>query len=174
MRVKNTNAARLLARSESALLRLYFEDNHLKQLYRQGWLKKGRDIPESCCESVADHVFGTALLAIFVCDAYFPSVNQFKVIKMILIHELGEVYDGDRFAKTDAERHERHEAERAAIIELLRDFPQGAEYLTLWEEFERRDTTEAKIASELDKLEMAMQAKIYQLQHGKDLSEFIR
>lgn len=172
MRTKNENPAGFLADGVDPLIRLYFQVNHLKQLYRQGWLKEGREIPEHQCESVADHIFGMALLAMFICDQHFPELDKNKVVTMTLLHELGEIKDGDKYITDPSKKRERSDAERAAIVELLADFPSGSLYLEIWDEFERGDTREARLARELDKLEMAMQAAIYSRQHNKDLSEF--
>lgn len=171
MKVKNENPIGFLGNDADPLMRLYFQVNHLKQLYRQGWLKQGRDVPEHQCESVADHVFGMALLALFVCDKHFPDIDRSKVVTMTLIHELGEIKDGDKYVTDPGERLARKDAERAAIVELLSDFPDSI-YLELWEEYERGDTREARLVKELDKLELVMQAAIYSQQHDKDFSEF--
>jgi putative hydrolases of HD superfamily len=173
MRLKNSNPASLLPSDADALIRLYFEINHLKQLYRQGWLKEGREIPENCCESVAEHVFGMAVLALLFCDTHDLKLDRAKVHTMILVHEFGEVRDGDRFIQDDRDKQARHAAERAGIVELLKDFPHRDAYIALWEEFEKGETPEARFVRELDKIEMVLQSKVYSLQHGKDLSEFI-
>ncbi|HYO58827.1 HD domain-containing protein [Archangium sp.] len=54
--------ALLQGRSTLALIEAYFELNHLKQLYRQGWLRVG--LARERCESVAEHSFGVALLCL--------------------------------------------------------------------------------------------------------------
>ncbi len=175
MKTKNSNAALFLTgkRVEPIVL-LYFQLNHLKQLYSQGWLREGRDIPEKFCESVADHVFGMSLLGLFICELYFPKLDCFKVIKMCLTHELGEIINGDpRSPQDDAGKKEKYLAEHDAIIALLKDLPNAGDYLQLWEEFEEGASPEAKLVRQLDKLEMAFQAKIYSLQHGKNLQEFL-
>ena len=175
MKTKNSNASLFLTgkRVEPIVL-LYFQINHLKQLYRQGWLREGRDIPEKFCESVADHVFGMSLLGIFICELYFPKLDCLKVVKMCLTHELGEIINGDPRSPQDATgKKEKYLAERNAIIDLLKDFPYADDYLNLWEEFEEGTTPEAKLVKQLDKLEMAFQAKNYSLQHGKNLQEFL-
>ncbi len=63
--------AQLSARCLLPLIEAYFEFNHLKQLYRQGWLRHG--VPHTQCESVAEHTFGVALLALFLADAEYPT-----------------------------------------------------------------------------------------------------
>ncbi|MFA6158216.1 MAG: HD domain-containing protein [Candidatus Paceibacterota bacterium] len=175
MRTKNSNPGQFtLGKNLDPILCLYFQANHLKQLYRQGWIRAGRDVPESQCESVADHNFGMSLLSLFVCDLYFPHLDRMKVVSMCLVHELGEIANGDPPpAKDQALQMKKVEMERQSITLLLRDLPGGDRYLSLWEEFERNETPEARLVKELDKFEMAIQAKIYSLQHGKDLQEFI-
>jgi len=174
MKTKNINPSRFLVGIPlDSALELYFQINHLKQLYRQGWLRSGRDVPKGQCESVADHVFGLSMLALFVTDLYFPSLDQLKVIKMCLIHELGEIIVGDLPSpKSDMEREGKRKAEHMAISMLLDDCPNGDEYLRFWEEFEEGKSPEAKLVRQLDKLEMACQAKVYSLQHGNHFQEF--
>ena len=175
MKTKNSNPANLLAgKSVQPIIVLYFQINHLKQLYRQGWLRKGRDIREEFCESVADHSFGMTLLAIFICELYFPYLDVLKVVMMCLLHELGEIKNGDPCSPTNhKDKLEKYHNEQRAITELLRDIPDQDKYLALWEEFENGDSAEAHLVRQLDKLEMAFQSKIYALQHGKNLQEFI-
>ncbi len=52
----------------SAIVEAYFEFNHLKQLYRQGWLQHG--VPSQNCESVAEHSFCVTLLALFLINLF--------------------------------------------------------------------------------------------------------
>ena len=175
MRTKNTNPAFLLAgKSLQPIIVLYFQINHLKQLYRQGWLREGRDVPEIYCESDADHCFAMAVLGIFICDLYFPDANVLTVIMMCLLHELGEIIHGDPPSTDDPDlKAEKHRNERHAIVELLKDIPNAEKYIDLWEEFEEGKTLEARLVKQLDRLEMALQSKIYTLQHRNDLQEFI-
>src|ERR1035437_6300191 len=175
MRTKNSNPVNFLAgKTLQPIIVLYFQINHLKQLYRQGWLKKGRDVPERYCESVADHSFGMAVLAIFVCEMYFPTLDTLKVVMMCLLHELGEIVNGDPPSTEDKVlKAEKHQRERQAITDILSDIPNGEKYVSLWDEFEEGKIPEARLVKQLDKLEMGLQSKIYTLQHGNDLQEFI-
>ena len=68
----------------SPLIEAYVEVNHLKQLYRRGWLQRG--IPAERCESVAEHSFGVAVLSLFLLDAHFPTLDRIKVLQMALLH----------------------------------------------------------------------------------------
>ncbi|MEM7825710.1 MAG: HD domain-containing protein, partial [Candidatus Aenigmatarchaeota archaeon] len=53
------------------IIKLYYELNHLKQLYRKGWL---RSVQKEKCESVADHSFTVAVLSLFLAEKYFPEL----------------------------------------------------------------------------------------------------
>lgn len=171
MQIKSNNPAdQLPNHGTQPLVQLFFEFNHLKQLYRQGWLQRG--IPPQQCESVAEHSFGVAVLGLLLCDLYFPELDALGVIRMALLHDFGEIYAGD-FTPGDAlPAHEKQALERAAITRLFRKLPNGAAYIDLWEEYERGDTPEARLVRQLDRLEMALQAGVYALQAGLEPAEF--
>lgn len=160
----------LAGRNPSPLLKAYFEINHLKQLYRQGWLRRG--VTPERCESVAEHVFGMAMLAWWLVDAYFPGVDRDKVIRMVLVHEIGEVYTGDLTPSDNIPRGEKHRLERKALEQVVAKLPRAEEYIALWEEFEHNETPEARLVRQVDRLEMAFQASIYERQELGDMSEF--
>lgn len=160
----------LAGRNPSPLLEAYFEINHLKQLYRQGWLRRG--VTPERCESVAEHVFGMAMLAWWLVDAYFPGVDRDKVIRMVLVHEIGEVYTGDLTPSDNIPRGEKHRLERKALEQVVAKLPRAEEYIALWEEFEHNETPEARLVRQVDRLEMAFQASIYERQELGDMSEF--
>ncbi len=154
----------------SPLIAAYFELGHLKQLYRQGWLRRG--VPPDRCESVAEHVFAMAMLAWWIMDAHFPDLNRDKIIRMTLVHELGEVYIGDLVPGDRVPPEEKHRREREGLWQVVGKLPKGEEYLALWEEFEAGETREARIVKQLDRLEMAFQARVYQQQGFEKMDEF--
>ena len=158
-------------RDLSPVLAAYLEINHLKQLYRQGWLHRG--IPAERSESVADHIFSMALLAWWIADSYLPELDVNKTIRMVLAHELGEVYVGDLTPSDGVVPQEKHRRERAAVQQVVGKLPRGEEYLALWQEYEQGESPEARFVKQIDRLEMAFQAIIYQRQGFGDLSEFI-
>jgi len=153
-----------------ALLAVYFEFNHLKQLYRQGWLKHG--VPREQCESVAEHVLGVALLAWFYTAEGFQPASREKILHMALVHDLGEVYAGDFTPDDRIEPAEKHRRERAGVEQILGRLAGGAEYLALWEEFEAGETIEARLVRQFDRLEMALQAVVYERQGLARLDDF--
>ncbi len=162
--------AAFAGRSLSPLVEAYFELDHLKQLYRQGWLRRG--IPPERCESVADHVFSMAVLAWWLVDAYFPRLDRDKILRMTLVHELGEIYTGDLVPGDAVPLEEKHRREREGFWQVVGKLPNGAEYLAQWEEFEAGVTAEARFVRQVDRLEMALQAAVYRQQGFENMAEF--
>jgi putative hydrolase of HD superfamily len=154
----------------SPLVRTYVEWSQLKQLYRQGWLRRG--IRPEQCESVAEHTFGVALLTLVLVDSYFPELDREKALRMALLHDLGEVYAGDLTPADRVPTTEKHRRERSSVVRVLGALDRGEEYIALWEEYERGDTPEARLIRQVDRLEMGLQAYVYEAQGGADLSEF--
>lgn len=151
------------------IVRVFYEFNHLKSLYRQGWLRAG--IPKAHCETVAEHSLGVALLALFLADAYCPELDKGRLVRMGLLHDFGEIYAGDivpgKMSLTD-----KHELERQSVERVFGRLPNGADYLAVWEEFERGETAEARFLKEIDRLEMGLQASVYEQEGFGDLSAF--
>lgn len=153
-----------------ALLEAFFELNQLKQLYRQGWLRRG--IPPERCETVAEHVFSMALLAWWTADRYFPGLNRDRVLRLALAHELGEIYTGDLVPADGVAGEEKHRRERESVLRVTARLSSGAEMLALWEEYEAGQTPEARFVKQIDRLEMALQAEVYGGQGFENLEEF--
>lgn len=156
----------------NSLIAAYLEFNHLKQIYRQGWLKRG--ISPEQCETVAEHILGVAMLAWFVTDQSFPSFNRDKILRMALIHDLGEVFTGDLTPDDQVAPGEKRRRERELVTRVVSRLPRGREYVDLWEEYEAGRTNEARLVRQLDRLEMACQALIYERQGLGSLDEFFR
>lgn len=118
----------------------------LKNTTRHSYTSGGRH------ESVAEHTFRTTLMAYLVKDE-FPDADIEKVIKMCLIHDLGEAFTGDipSFNKTEADE----ENEKQQLYNWVKNLPKpfDSEMLALYEEMEERKTLESKIYKALDGLE---------------------
>jgi putative hydrolase of HD superfamily len=163
---------RLKKSTPSAIIRFYFEFAHLKGLYRQGWLARGM-APEQC-ESVAEHSFGVALTALVLAERIFPELDLLKVLRMALIHDMGEIYAGDIIPGDQISDEEKNQLERDSVIRTFGLLTNGTDYIDLWEEYERGISPEAKFVRQIDKLEMALQASVYEHQESKDLDEFFQ
>jgi putative hydrolases of HD superfamily len=154
----------------SPLVEAYFEINQLKHLYRQGWLRRG--VPTEKCETVAEHVFGMVMLAWWMTDQYFPSLDRDRVVCLVLVHELGEVYTGDLTPADGIAVHEKHRLEREAVQRVTAKLARGEHYLKLWDEYEAALTPEARLVKQIDRLEMAFQARVYESQGRGNMYEF--
>lgn len=170
MEVKAKNPADQLGPGTASLLKAYFELNHLKQLYRQGWLKRG--IPRDRCESVAEHSFAVAVLALWLAKSHYTHLDTERLVYMALLHDFGEVYAGDIVPSDGIEASEKQRLEYESVRRVFEKLPGGEELCHLWEEFEAGETPEARLVKQLDRLEMGLQAAIYRAQDLGDLQEF--
>lgn len=160
----------LEGRAASRLVELYFAAAHLKQLFRQGWLRAG--VPEARCESVAEHSFMVALLALVLAEERYPGLDAARAVKMALLHDLAEAHAGDITIHDGVPREEKQRLEREAMIRLLHGLPGGEGLFALWEEYESGGSREALLVRQMDRLEMALQACVYEHQLGLDLGQF--
>ncbi len=146
----------------------------LKALPRTGWLLRGvRDV-----ESIADHVFGVAWIAMLLADravARGMQVNVEKVLRMALLHDLSETRTGDlpTTIKPYFPGDTLKQADEQAAHEILQPLGEaGANYLALWHEYEQRASLEARIVKAADKLDLLLQAREYEQGGAKNLGEF--
>ena len=153
----------------SDLLTLYTRLATLKLLPRAGWLQRGVAQPES----VAEHTFGVAALALLVGDM-LPDLDRGRLLALALVHDMAEALLGDlpasarRLLGADV----KHAAERRAANELFGALSQGAHYLALWEEYASAATPEARLIKGLDRIEMLAQALAYERAGSRALAEF--
>lgn len=121
-----------------------------------------KDTPRHCTtsqrrvESVAEHSWRVSLMA-FLLRNEFPELDMDKVIRMCLIHDLGECFTGDIpvFLKSDRDR-ETEDTLLERWVHSLPDPPAG-EMEALYREMEDRETPESKVYKALDKLEALIQ-----------------
>ena len=128
----------------------------LKDATRHCYTRNGRH------ESVAEHSWMMTLMAFFVKDE-FPEADMDKVIKMCIIHDLGEAFTGDipTFEKTEA----NEKTEEKLLHEWVETLPENyrTEMTALYEEMAKRETIEAKIYKAIDGLEALIQHNISDL-----------
>ena len=107
-------------------------------------------------ESVAEHSWRLALTALFLRDE-FPALDMDRVIRMCLIHDLGECFTGDipSFLKSGGDE----ERERSALETWVASLPApySVELKTLYAEMDALETDEARLYKALDKLEAVIQ-----------------
>jgi putative hydrolases of HD superfamily len=142
----------------------------LKRIPRSGWVEVGVDQ----AESVADHSFRTAFLCMIYAD--IEALDPLKLLRMALIHDLPEAIIGD-LMPSQKTAHTKEE-EKNAIHKILGHLPKTLmeSYLEVWNEYEEGKTREAKAVRQLEKIEMALQAKEYENcgSGKKSLERFIK
>lgn len=138
------------------LLKALSVAERLKDATRHCYTKNGRQ------ESVAEHSWMMTLMAFLIKDE-FPDADMDKVIRMCIIHDLGEAFTGDipTFEKTK----ENEKTEENLLTEWVNSLPeiQRNEMTALFNEMQKRETVEAKIYKAIDSLEALIQHNISDL-----------
>lgn len=153
------------------LAELYERALMLKLLPRSGWLQRGVARPES----IADHAYGVALLALLVGDAV-GGLDRERLLAIALLHDLGEALltDLPASARRLIGPAAKQEAERRALAELLAGAPAREEYEELYAEYAAGASREARLVKALDRIEMLAQALAYERAGNRALGEFWR
>ena len=131
---------------------------NLKKIPRQGWIDKlSIDDPES----VADHSYSMAVMSMVISD--LENYNSEKILKMVLLHDLAESKIGD-YTPEQLSDEKKNELENNAFDEIIKNLPDiiKSQYLKIWQEYQKNISPESKIVHQIDRLEMVLQAKIYQ------------
>jgi putative hydrolase of HD superfamily len=125
----------------------------LKTVTRSGWTSAGQR------ESVAEHTWRLCLMAM-VLYGRTERIDLGKLLRMCLIHDLGEAIGGDIPAPQQQQGGRgKAEGERADLQQLIAPLSEAVrtEITDLWEEYEAAETAEARVAKGLDKLETILQ-----------------
>jgi putative hydrolase of HD superfamily len=130
----------------------------LKNVLRAGWVRAGIESPES----VAAHSWGMSMLALKLAP---KELDLARVLSLCIVHDIPEVRVGDLTPHDNTST--KAEDELNAMKEM------APEWVGLFEEYEQGKTPEAKFVKQLDKLDMALQAEIYQSKFDIPLTEFI-
>lgn len=128
------------------------EAEKLKSILRTAWSSSGRE------ESTAEHSWRLALLAGIVLKEY-PQLDGQKVLMMCLIHDMGEIYDGDISAALLPDAGEKFQMEFDAVQQVFGLLPeeQRDEMMALWQEYNDDSSPEAHLVKALDKAETIIQ-----------------
>lgn len=139
------------------LYRFLHQAEKLKFELRHSFTSSGRQ------ESVAEHTWRMALMALLLESKLDKKVNFEKLIKMIVIHDIVEIEAGDvpvpHMVGNEKLKRDKKEKEQKAIENIRTNLgdPLGYELYDLWQEFEAAESYEAKVALALDKLEVQIQ-----------------
>lgn len=152
---------------EENVVNYYVICNKLKNIIRTGW--KDWNVKKERLESVAEHIFGTQMLAIAMKSEYQYDVDIMKVIFMLAIHELGETIIGD-LTQFQISKDEKIKIEHDAVKEILSNLLEKKQIEELFLEFDSHKTKEAMFAYQCDKLECDLQSKLYDEEGCVDLN----
>ena len=153
-------------------IKFYLIATKLKYKIRSGWDNNHWNISSDRIESVAEHVYGVCILAISLESEFDFDIDLNKVIKMLVLHEIGEANIGDITPFDNVSNKEN--IEHNAWLSILEDLVKKDEIYELLMEFDERNTKEAKFAYYCDKLEADIQSKVYEdfgYQHSLDDQE---
>jgi putative hydrolase of HD superfamily len=102
-----------------------------------------------------------AIMGMVISD--LQNYDSEKIIKMILLHDLAESKIGDHTPE-QISKEKKSKLENNAFDEIIKDLPNliKLQYLQIWQEYQENNSLESKIVHQIDKLEMVIQAKIYE------------
>ena len=130
----------------------------LKTIHREGWKE---NLQINYPESVADHSYSVSVMSMILAD--LEGLNTEKIIKMALLHDLAESIIGDitpNSMKNDDKITKENQAMRTILTSLPNEIRKS--YFKIWDEYQNNSSKESNLLHDIDKLEMAFQAKFYQ------------
>ena len=142
----DSNVARLVRQIE-----FIAECDKLKEVFRQTLNTQSRR-----AENDAEHSWHLCLCVIVLAEhANAPELDVLRVLKMLIVHDLVEIDAGDTFAYDVAAMANQHEREAIAAERIFGLLPpdQAADFRALWDEFEAKETAEAKFATAVDRFQ---------------------
>lgn len=164
----------------TAVINILLHGNQLKRTPRTGWVQRG--VPNA--EDVAAHSFGVVYTILVLAPLVKASINLERALAMAALHDLPESMTTDiptpawRFLPDSI----KTEVERAAMHEMLFSVTStgsvtetniSAQFMAWWEELHARQTPEALLVHDADKIDMFLQALLYEKQTGnQQLAEF--
>jgi len=134
----------------------------LKALDRAGWVRAGL----SNSESVAAHSWGVAFLTLVLLP---DSLDRSRALTYAILHDLAEVRVGDLTPHDNVPAQEKAEREERAMTAICESLP--PHLLQAWKSYEAQSDPEARFVRQLDRLDMALQATVYE-SGGLDLDAF--
>jgi len=154
------------------MLSTLIELQRLKRLDRTGWTLRG--LPNGT-ESVAAHSFGVGVTAMLLADKLIASgvsVDVEKVLRIALLHDWAECRVGDmpRTATLYFGSEARKQAETAAFADVVSNL--DGPYVDLYDDYERRNSFEAKLVKAADVLDLLVQVLALERAGARGLDEF--
>lgn len=133
---------------------------NLKTIKRSGWIHKSNITSP---ESVADHSYSMSMMSMILAEII--NLDSGHIMKMVIIHDLAESLVGDHMPD-DISSEEKQLVEDKAMKKIISKLPNSLRknYLNIWNEYNDNITVNAKFVHNMDKLEMALQAKEYEFE----------
>jgi putative hydrolase of HD superfamily len=130
-------------------IQFILEVDKLKNVIRRTYVSGG-----ARRENSAEHSWQLALMAMILAEHANEPVDAARVMKMVVIHDIVEIDAGDTYYFDDAGTADKAKREQQAAGRLFRLLPadQAAELRQLWDEFEARQTPEARFANAIDRV----------------------
>ena len=155
------------------ILNLALHAAQLKRIPRMGWLMRGAPLGGQP-ENVAAHSYGVVFLTMLLLDLDEEELDRDLALRMAVLHDLAESLIGDlpKMATHFISRTAKHAAEREAMSEILQQTPFATDYLQLWESYNAAQRAEAQIVKDADKLDMMIQAYLYEQAGQRNLQDF--
>ena len=150
-----------------SVVKYYVLCNKLKDVVRTGW--KDWNVSRDRVESVAEHTYGVQMLAIAMKSQYEYDIDLEKVILMLAVHELEEIYIGD-LTLFQISKEEKARLGHEAVSKVLDGILDKEQISNIILEFDERMTKEAVFAYHCDKLECDLQSKLYDEEGCVDLN----
>lgn len=133
-------------------LRFFLEADSLKKIYRQNYLEDG-----SRKENDAEHSWHLSLMCLLFFEHGLEQekMDILRVLKMVITHDLVEIEAGDTYCYDEVENTGKAGREKRAADKLFSLLPpdQEQEFRALWDEFEEKNTPEARFAAALDRFQ---------------------
>lgn len=128
--------------------------DQLKQVIRQNLV-----MDESRRENSAEHSWHIATMAMVLSEYAPQSLDQLRVLKMLLLHDVIEIEAGDTFCFDVEGNKDKEERERLAADQVFGLLPDdlSVEFRAIWDEFEAGETVEARFANSLDRFQVLLQ-----------------
>ena len=125
------------------------EIDKLKSVLRRSYL-----LNENRHENSAEHSWHLSVMALVLAEHADADLDTRRVLKMLLVHDIVEIDSGDTYIYDQAGNDTKAAREQEAASRIFGLLPpdQSAELQALWQEFEARETPEAKFAAALDRL----------------------
>jgi putative hydrolase of HD superfamily len=133
---------------------------NLKTIKRSGWIHKSNITSP---ESVADHSYSMCMMSMILAE--IMNLDSGYIMKMVIIHDLAESMVGDHMPDNKSSE-EKQLLEDKAMKKIISKLPNSLRknYLRIWNEYINNITVNAKFVHNMDKLEMALQAKEYEFE----------